>query len=310
MSKKRIVIALGHKALGTNLPEQKAAVIDTSQIIADLIEKGWQIALVHSNAPQVGMIHTAMNEFSKQHEGYTAAPMSVCSAMSQGYIGYDLQNGIRSEMIRRGIYKPVSTILTQVMVSPYDDSFYTPVKKIGRYMNREEADQEEAKGNYVTEIPGKGWQRIVSAPKPVSIVEIDAIRTLLDAGQIVICCGGGGIPVLEQGSRLKGASAVIEQDLAAGLVATETDAQVLLILTSVSNVTLNYGTNEEKAIDSMTTAQAEEYIRQGHFEFASMLPKIQAAVTFLKAGKGRRAIITTLDKAIDSLDGKAGTILQ
>ncbi|MCI9557899.1 carbamate kinase [Candidatus Ventrimonas sp. KK005] len=310
MSKKRIVIALGHKALGTNLPEQKAAVIDTSQIIADLIEKGWQIALVHSNAPQVGMIHTAMNEFSKQHEGYTAAPMSVCSAMSQGYIGYDLQNGIRSEMIRRGIYKPVSTILTQVMVSPYDDSFYTPVKKIGRYMNREEADQEEAKGNYVTEIPGKGWQRIVSAPKPVSIVEIDAIRTLLDAGQIVICCGGGGIPVLEQGSRLKGASAVIEKDLAAGLVATETDAQVLLILTSVSNVTLNYGTNEEKAIDSMTTAQAEEYIRQGHFEFASMLPKIQAAVTFLKAGKGRRAIITTLDKAIDSLDGKAGTILQ
>ena len=246
MSKKRIVIALGHKALGTNLPEQKAAVIDTSQIIADLIEKGWQIALVHSNAPQVGMIHTAMNEFSKQHEGYTAAPMSVCSAMSQGYIGYDLQNGIRSEMIRRGIYKPVSTILTQVMVSPYDDSFYTPVKKIGRYMNREEADQEEAKGNYVTEIPGKGWQRIVSAPKPVSIVEIDAIRTLLDAGQIVICCGGGGIPVLEQGSRLKGASAVIEKDLAAGLVATETDAQVLLILTSVSNVTLNYGTNEEK----------------------------------------------------------------
>lgn len=310
MSKKRIVIALGHKALGTNLPEQKAAVIDTSQIIADLIEKGWQIALVHSNAPQVGMIHTAMNEFSRQHEGYTAAPMSVCSAMSQGYIGYDLQNGIRSEMIRRGIYKPVSTILTQVMVSPYDDSFYTPVKKIGRYMNREEADREEAKGNYVTEIPGKGWQRIVSAPKPVSIVEIDAIRTLLDAGQIVICCGGGGIPVLEQGSRLKGASAVIEKDLAAGLVATETHAEVLLILTSVSNVTLNYGTNEEKAIDSMTTAQAEEYIRQGHFEFASMLPKIQAAVTFLKAGKGRRAIITTLDKAIDSLDGKAGTILQ
>ncbi|NBH35066.1 carbamate kinase [Clostridiaceae bacterium] len=310
MSKKRIVIALGHKALGTNLPEQKAAVIDTSQIIADLIEKGWQIALVHSNAPQVGMIHTAMNEFSRQHEGYTAAPMSVCSAMSQGYIGYDLQNGIRSEMIRRGIYKPVSTILTQVMVSPYDDSFYTPIKKIGRYMNREEADQEEAKGNYVTEIPGKGWQRIVSAPKPVSIVEIDAIRTLLDAGQIVICCGGGGIPVLEQGSRLKGASAVIEKDLAAGLVATETDAEVLLILTSVSNVTLNYGTNEEKAIDSMTTAQAEEYIRQGHFEFASMLPKIQAAVTFLKAGKGRRAIITSLDKAIDSLDGKAGTILQ
>ena len=197
MAKKRIVIALGHHALGTNLPEQKAAVIGTAQVVADLIQKGWQAALVHSNAPQVGMIHTAMNEFSRQHPGYTSAPMSVCSAMSQGYIGYDLQNGIRSELIRRGIYKPVSTVLTQMMVNPYDDSFYNPIKKIGRYMTREEADAEEAKGNYVTEVPGKGWQRIVSAPRPVSIVEIDAIRALLDADQIVICCGGGGIPVLE-----------------------------------------------------------------------------------------------------------------
>ncbi|MCI8660637.1 MAG: carbamate kinase [Lachnospiraceae bacterium] len=309
MSKKRIVIALGHHALGTNLPEQKAAVIHTAQVIADFIQKGWQIALVHSNAPQVGMIHTAMNEFSRQHSGYTPAPMSVCSAMSQGYIGYDLQSGIRSELIRRGIYKPVSTILTQVMVNPYDDSFYSPVKKIGRYMTRQEADAEEAKGNYVTNIPGKGWQRIISAPKPVSIVEIDAIRTLLDADQIVICCGGGGIPVLEQGSRLKGASAVIEKDLAAGLLAMETDADMLMILTSVSNVTLNYGTPEEKPISHMTTIQAEEYIRQGHFAFASMLPKIEAAVTFLKAGRGRSAVITTLDKAVDSLDGKAGTTI-
>ena len=310
MSKKRIVIALGHHALGTNLPEQKAAVVNTAQVIADFIQKGWQVALVHSNAPQVGMIHTAMNEFSRQHPGYTPAPMSVCSAMSQGYIGYDLQSGIRSELIRRGIYKPVSTILTQMMVNPYDASFYTPVKKIGRYMTRQEADDEEAKGNYVTEIPGKGWQRIVSAPRPVSIVEIDAIRALLNADQIVICCGGGGIPVLEQGSRLKGASAVIEKDLAAGLLAMETDADVLMILTSVSNVTLNYGTPEEKPISRMTTCQAEEYIRQGHFEFASMLPKIEAAVSFLKSGKNRNAIITTLDKASDSLEGRAGTIIS
>ena len=195
------------------------------------------------------------------------------------------------------------------MVNPYDDSFYSPVKKIGRYMTRQEADAEEAKGNYVTNIPGKGWQRIISAPKPVSIVEIDAIRTLLDADQIVICCGGGGIPVLEQGSRLKGASAVIEKDLAAGLLAMETDADMLMILTSVSNVTLNYGTPEEKPISHMTTIQAEEYIRQGHFAFASMLPKIEAAVTFLKAGRGRSAVITTLYKAVDSLDGKAGTTI-
>lgn len=310
MSKKRIVIALGHHALGTNLPEQKAAVPGTARVIADFIQKGWQVALVHSNAPQVGMIHTAMNEFSRQHPGYTPAPMSVCSAMSQGYIGYDLQSGIRSELIRRGIYKPVSTVLTQMMVNPYDDSFYSPIKKVGRIMTREEADEEEAKGNYVTEIPGKGWQRIVSAPKPVFIVEIDAIRTLLDADQIVICCGGGGIPVLEQGSHLKGASAVIEKDLAAGLLAMETDADVLMILTSVSNVTLNYGTPEEKPISHMTTDQAEEYIRQGHFEFASMLPKVEAAVSFLKAGRDRSAIITTLDKASDSLEGKAGTTIS
>ena len=310
MSKKRIVIALGHHALGTNLPEQKAAVVGTAQVVADLIQKGWQVALVHSNAPQVGMIHTAMNEFSRQHPGYTSAPMSVCSAMSQGYIGYDLQSGIRSELIRRGIYKPVSTILTQMMVNPYDDSFYNPIKKIGRYMTREEADAEEAKGNYVTEVPGRGWQRIVSAPKPVSIVEIDAIRALLNADQIVICCGGGGIPVLEQGAHLKGASAVIEKDLAAGLLATEIDADMLMIATSVANVTLNYGTPKEKPIRHMTICEAEEYIRQGHFEFASMLPKIEASVAFLKSGRDRKAVITTLDRILDSVDGQAGTCIE
>lgn len=310
MAKKRIVLALGHHALGTNLPEQKAAVVGTAHVVSDLIQKGWQVALVHSNAPQVGMIHTAMNEFSRQHPGYTSAPMSVCSAMSQGYIGYDLQNGIRSELIRRGIYKPVSTILTQMMVNPYDDSFYNPIKKIGRYMTRKEADAEEAKGNYVAEVPGKGWQRIVSAPRPVSIVEIDAIRALLDADQIVICCGGGGIPVLEQGSHLKGASAVIEKDLAAGLLATEIDADMLMIATSVANVTLNYGTPEEKPIRHMTICEAEEYIRQGHFEFASMLPKIEASVAFLKSGRDRKAVITTLDRILDSVDGQAGTCIE
>ncbi len=310
MAKKRIVIALGHRALGTNLPEQKAAVVTTARTVADFIQKGWQVAIVHSNAPQVGMIHTAMNEFSRQHPGYTPAPMSVCSAMSQGYIGYDLQNGIRSELICRGIYKPVSTILTQVTVSPYDDAFYTPVKKVGRYMTREEADQEEVRGNYVTQVPGKGWQRIVSSPKPMSIVEIDAIRKLLDADQIVICCGGGGIPVLEQGSHLKGAGAVIEKDLAAGLLAMETSADVLLIATSVPNVTLDHGSPEERPIHRMSAEEAREYIRQGHFEFASMPPKVEAALSFIKAGSGRRAVITTLEKALDSIDGKAGTIIS
>ena len=312
MAKKRIVMALGHDALGTNLPEQKKAVAATSKLIADFIQNGWQVAVVHSNAPQVGMIHTAMNELCSNHEdeGYTPAPMSVCSAMSQGYIGYDLQNGIRSALLKRGIYKPVSTVLTQVMVDPYDESFYNPVKKIGRYMTRAQADAEEAKGNYVTEVSGKGWQRIVSAPKPVGIVEIDTIRTLMDADQIVISCGGGGIPVKEQGCELRGASAVIEKDLVSGLLAKEIDADVLMILTDVEQVSLNYGNADEAPLSHMSVEEAEKYAEEGQFGTSSMLPKIDAALSFLKAGKNRSAIITTMAKAEDAVNGKAGTTIE
>lgn len=312
MAKKRIVMALGHDALGTNLPEQKKAVAATSKLIADFIQNGWQVAVVHSNAPQVGMIHTAMNELCSNHEdeGYTPAPMSVCSAMSQGYIGYDLQNGIRSALLKRGIYKPVSTVLTQVMVDPYDESFYNPVKKIGRYMTRAQADAEEAKGNYVTEVSGKGWQRIVSAPKPVGIVEIDTIRTLMDADQIVISCGGGGIPVMEQGCELRGASAIIEKDLVSGLLAKEIDADVLMILTDVEQVSLNYGKADEAPLSHMSVEEVEKYAEEGQFGTSSMLPKIDAALSFLKAGKNRSAIITTMSKAEDAVNGKAGTTIE
>lgn len=309
MAKKRIVIAIGHKDMGTNLPEQKAAVAKTAKVIADFIQEGWQVAIVHSNAPQVGMIHTAMNEFGRQHNGYSMAPMSVCSAMSQGYIGYDLQNGLRAELIKRGIYKPVSTILTQVTVDPYDDAFYTPIKLIGRVMTKEEAEAEEAKGNHTTEVPG-GYRRIVASPHPVAIVEIDAIKALMDADQVVIACGGGGIPVMEQGYNLRGASAIIEKDLAAGLLAKEIDADVMMILTSVDNVTLNYGTADEQPISSMSIAQAQDYISQGQFEFASMLPKISASVDFITCGKGRKAIITSLAKAEEALKGTAGTVIE
>lgn len=310
MAKKRIVMALGHNALGTSLPDQKAAAAKTAKVIADFIQEGWQVAVVHSNAPQVGMIHTAMNEFPKQHEGFTAAPMSVCSAMSQGYIGYDLQNGIRAELIKRGIYKPVSTILTQVTVDPYDETFYTPAKKVGRYMTKEEADIEEEKGNFVVEIPEKGYQRIVAAPNPVAIVEIDAIRALLAADQIVIACGGGGIPVMEQGYNLKGASAVIEKDLASGLLAKEVDADVLMIVTNVDHVTLNYGTETEQTLSQITVSEAEEYVAANQFGKNSMLPKIIASLGFIKAGKERQAIITSLGCAFDSLKGKAGTVIS
>lgn len=310
MAKKRIVMALGHRALGTNLPEQKEAVAKTARVIADFIQEGWQVAIVHSNAPQVGMIHTAMNEFGKQHEGYTSAPMSVCSAMSQGYIGYDLQNGIRTELIKRGIYKPVATILTQMMVDPYDEAFYTPVKPVGRYMTAEEAKEEEEKGNYVEEIPGKGFRRVVASPKPVAIVEIDVIKAVMDADQIVVACGGGGIPVMEQGYNLKGASAVIEKDRAAGLLAKEIDADVLMILTSVDNVTLNYGKADEKPITTMSLEDAKAYMADGQFEFASMLPKIESSIDFITHGNGRSAIITSLEQAGASLAGKAGTTIR
>ena len=310
MVKKRIVLALGHHALGTNLPEQKKAVAETSKVIADFIEAGWQVAVTHSNAPQVGMIHTAMNEFGKLRDGYTSAPMSVCSAMSQGYIGYDLQNGIQAELAKRGICKSAATILTQMMVNPYDEAFYTPMKPVGRFMSAEDAKAEEEKGNYVEEVPGMGFRRVVASPKPVSIVEIDIIRAVMDADQIVIACGGGGIPVMEQGYRLKGASAVIEKDRAAGLLAKEIDADVLMILTNVDNVTLNFGTPEERPISQMSLEEAEGYIQEGQFESSSMLPKIEASVDFLRNGSNRKAIITSLDKAKASLEGKAGTLMQ
>ena len=305
--KKRVVVALGHRALGTTLPEQQEAVKKTSKVIADLIEDGYQVAITHSNAPQVGMIHTAMNEFGKVHENYTAAPMSVCSAMSQGYIGYDLQNAIREELLNRGVYRTVSTILTQVVVDPYDEAFYTPTKILGRYMNVEEANEERKKGNYVVEEPGKGFRRIVSAPNPVRIVEIDAIKALLDADQIVIACGGGGIPVLEQDNHLKGASAVIEKDLTAGKMAEDTQADELIILTSVDQVKINLGRDNEEALGEISVENAKKYMEEGHFGEYNMLPKLSASVSFIEKGEGRSALITSFDKLGEALKGKTGT---
>ena len=308
--KKRVVVALGHRALGTTLPEQKEAVKYTAKSIADLIEAGYQVVITHSNAPQVGMIHTAMNEFGKAHQDYTPAPMSVCSAMSQGNIGYDLQNGIREELLDRGIFRTVSTILTQVTVDPYDEAFYTPTKVLGRYMTVEEANQERKKGNYVVEEPGKGFRRVVSAPNPVEIVEIEAIRTLVDADQIVIACGGGGIPVLKQDHRLKGASAVIEKDLVAGRLAEEINADELIILTSVEKVRINLGTPEEEELGEITVSQAKQYMEEGHFGVYNMLPKFQASVEFIEKREGRQALITSFDKLKEGIKGKTGTIIK
>lgn len=309
MKKKKIVIALGHHALGTTLPEQKTAAARTAKAIAGFIKDDYQVVITHGNGPQVGMIHMAMAEFCRIYPEYTATPMSVCSAMSQGYIGYDLQNAIRTELLNRGIYKNVSTVLTQVVVDPYDDAFYHPTKIIGRIMSAEEADLEERKGNHVIEVPG-GYRRIVAAPKPIDIIEAESIRALLDADQIVIACGGGGIPVLSQENRLKGASAVIEKDLAAAKLAAAVGADMLLILTGVQKVCLHYGTPKEQPLEELTITQAKKYLEQGEFEAGSMAPKIEAAIGFIGDSAIRRTIITRLDSENPDRTTANGTVIH
>ena len=310
MSEKTVVVALGHKALGTTLPEQKVATKAAAKAIADLVEDGANVVISHSNGPQVGMIHTAMNEFGKSHPKYTFAPMSVCSAMSQGYIGYDLQNAIRTELLSRGIYKPVATVLTQVVIDPYDDAFAEPEKIIGRVLTAEEAEAEEEKGNYVTEISEGQFRRILASPKPQRIVEIETIRALASAGQIVIAAGGGGIPVLEQGIELHGASAIVEKDLASGLLAEELNADTLLILTSVEKVSLNMGTENEELLGSIYAEDAHKYVEADQFTKGSMLPKIEAGLSFIEKKEGRRAIITDIVHAEAGYKEKTGTIIK
>ena len=310
MSEKTVVVALGHKALGTTLPEQKVATKAAAKAIADLVEDGANVVISHSNGPQVGMIHTAMNEFGKAHPKYTFAPMSVCSAMSQGYIGYDLQNAIRTELLSRGIYKPVATVLTQVVIDPYDDAFAEPEKIIGRVLTAEEAEAEEEKGNYVTEISEGQFRRILASPKPQRIVEIETIRALASAGQIVIAAGGGGIPVLEQGIELHGASAIVEKDLASGLLAEELNADTLLILTSVEKVSLNMDTENEELLGSISAEDAHKYVEADQFTKGSMLPKIEAGLSFIEKKEGRRAIITDIAHAEAGYKEKTGTIIK
>lgn len=309
MKKKRIVIALGHEALGSTLPEQQKAAARTAKAVADFIREDYQVVITHSNGPQVGMIHTAMNEFCRLYPEYTATPTSVCSAMSQGYIGYDLQNAIRTELLNRGIYKTVSTVLTQVVVDPYDEAFYHPAKVIGRVMTKEEAEEEEKKGNHVTEVEG-GYRRIVASPKPMDIVEIDAISALSDADQVVIACGGGGIPVLSQNNRLQGASAVIEKDLAAGKLAELLDADMLVILTSVDKVCLNYGKEDEVKLDTLSLADAKKYLAAGEFGEGTMAPKIEAAIDFIGESAIRSVLVTKLNKEAGEITGGMGTLIK
>lgn len=307
--KKRIVIALGGNALGNTLPEQMAAVKITAKAIVDLIEEGCEVVVAHGNGPQVGMINNAMAALSREDENQPNTPLSVCVAMSQAYIGYDLQNALREELYNRRIYDiPVATMITQIRVDQDDPAFQTPSKPIGHFMTREQAETAEKKYDYVMkEDSGRGWRRVVASPKPAEIIEIGAIRSLVESGQLVIACGGGGIPVTKQGNHLKGASAVIDKDFASCLLAEELNADFLIILTAVEKVAIQFGKPDEAWLDDLSAEKAEEYIKEGQFAPGSMLPKVEAAVKFARSKKGRTALITLLEKAKDGILGKTGT---
>ena len=307
--KKRIVIALGGNALGNSLPEQMAAVKITARAIVDLIEEGCEVIVAHGNGPQVGMINNAMIALTHEDTNQPNTPLSVCVAMSQAYIGYDLQNALREELVNRGITDiPVATMITQVRVDENDPAFDTPSKPIGRFLTKEEADIMAQKYDYIMkEDAGRGYRRVVASPTPQEIIEIGTIRNMVDAGDLVIACGGGGIPVMRNGNHLKGASAVIDKDFASCLLAIELDADFLIILTAVEKVAINFGTPEEQWLDHISTEEAKRYISEGHFAPGSMLPKVQAAVDFATSKPGRQALITLLEKAKDGINGITGT---
>lgn len=310
--KKRIVIALGGNALGNNLPEQMIAVKQTAKAIADLIEEGHEVIIAHGNGPQVGMIQKAMTELTRSDpEKYIPCPLSVCVAMSQGYIGYDLQNAIREELLDRNIPKGVATVLTQVEVDPADPAFQNPTKPIGAFMTREEAEKlKEERGYEVIEDAGRGYRRVVASPRPVSIVEIESIRDMVEAGLVVVACGGGGIPVFKtDGHHLKGAAAVIDKDFAAATLAEQVNADALIILTAVEKVAVNFGKPDQKWLDTLTPAQAKAYAAEGQFAPGSMLPKVEAAVQFAESASRRAALITLLEKAKEGIQGKTGTAI-
>ena len=309
---KRIVIALGGNALGSNLPEQMVAVRYTSKAIVDLIEEGHEVIVSHGNGPQVGMIQKAMAALAETDPKMTEIPLSVCGAMSQGYIGYDLQNALREELRARGINKPVSTIITQVIVNPEDEAFKNPTKPIGNFMAEDVAKELAVTNGYsVVEDSGRGWRRVVASPRPESIVEIETVKTLVEAGQVVVSCGGGGIPVMEMpDGHLKGVAAVIDKDFCSAKLAEMVDADCLIILTAVEKVAINYGKPNQEWLASLTPEQAHVLMAEGHFAPGSMLPKVEAAVQFASSREGRYSLITLLEKAKDGIAGKTGTIIR
>lgn len=308
---KRVVVALGGNALGNNLTEQMTAVKQTSKAIADLIEAGYEVILSHGNGPQVGMIQLAMEEFSFNNLQYPVVPLSMCVAMSQSYIGYDLENALQEELRQRNISKAVTTIVTQVVVDENDPAFKKPTKPIGRFMTKEEAEQlVKEKNIQVMEDAGRGYRQVVASPKPKNIVELLTIQTLVDAGQTVIAGGGGGIPVIQEGNRLKGVNAVIDKDFCSERLAEQVDADLLVILTAVEKVCINFGKENQEALGNVSTEKMKQYAQEVQFAPGSMLPKVEAAIKFAESKPGRKTLITLLEKAKEGLSGKTGTLIE
>jgi len=303
---KKLVIALGGNALGNTPYEQLALVTKTAQPIVDLIEAGNQVIIAHGNGPQVGMINLAMSTAANAKAIKSDMPFPECGAMSQGYIGYHLQNSIQNELKKRGIRKSVATVVTQVLVNEQDPAFQHPTKPIGAFYSKEEADRIAAeKGYTMVEDAGRGYRQVVPSPKPVDVVEKDMVNTLIDAGHVVITVGGGGIPVIEKDGKLVGVPAVIDKDFASAKLAELVDADALVILTAVDRVAINWGKPDQKELEVMTCEEAERYCKEGHFAPGSMLPKVQAAMSFARTGK--EAIIASLENAAAALRGESGT---
>lgn len=301
--KKRIVVALGGNALGNTAEEQRQLVRQTAVPIVDLIQEGHELVIAHGNGPQVGMINLAFDSGT-----VPAMPFPECGAMSQGYIGYHLQNALREELRSRGMDHPVATIVTQVVVDKNDPAFQNPTKPIGSFYSQEEAEAIARETGFVMqEDSGRGYRRVVPSPKPVAVVEDRTVNALIADGQVVITVGGGGIPVVKEGIHLEGVAAVIDKDFASEVLAEMVDADYLIILTAVEKVALNYGKPDEKWLDNVTVEEMEGYMAQDHFAPGSMLPKVEASVAFAKSKEGRTALITSLENARDGIAGRTGT---
>lgn len=308
--KDKIVVALGGNALGKSPKEQLELVKNTAKPIVDLIQGGHEVILAHGNGPQVGMINLAMSTASNSEAGTPEMPFPECGAMSQGYIGFHLQNAIREELLNREMTTPVATVVTQVIVDKDDPAFQNPTKPIGAFYSEEEAKGlHESKGYTMVEDAGRGWRRVVPSPKPVDVAEKETVSALVDKGHVVITVGGGGIPVIKEGNSLHGVPAVIDKDFASEKIAEILDADYLIILTAVEQVAINFGKENEEWLAELTVDQAQRYCDEGHFAPGSMLPKVQAAMAFAQSKPGRKSLITSLEKAGEGIEGKTGTLI-